>query len=464
MRIAVIDIGSNAIRAAVYDNNELGAAEIFNEKFKSDITSLLELENMDIRHGTYNIFNYFIHIFDQLNVAEISCVATEVLRNHKQSQKVIDEIYKRFSIKVQILSGDEEAKITAEGLISSIPDAKGVVADLGGGSLELAEVFEKKVHQVTSIPIGTKVLNRLVINDISYVLQNLEQSYKIKNYDNLYLIGGALRLLGRCFMDYNNNIIKNLHNLVIDPHEFLEFLDKLETLQKFQQFFKQYKINKHAITVVRGLIAYFNPINLIVSTFGLKEGVRFNLLSPEEQKKDIAFERCIQFAKSRINNLSIDDYKELFSSINLELSEEISKLLVLSLILCHYPIHIDRSYKAEWMINFILTTDIPFNQKQRASLIISVAHALSNKTHLVPKSIRRTLNKKEYIYAQIMGSFIKVAIMVDGPVLTKPSFTIIYNDKFLEIVTDITIPRNIFDKICIELKNIALSCRNIQNY
>ncbi len=462
MRIAVIDIGSNAIRAAVYDNNELGAAEIFNEKFKSDVISLLELETVEIRHGTYNIFNYFIHIFKQLKVSEISCVATEVLRNHKKSQELIDEIYKRYGIKVKILSGDEEAKVTAEGLISSIPDAEGIVADLGGGSLELAEVFNKKVHQVTSIPIGTKVLNRIPINDVNYVLQNLEQAYKIKNYDNLYLIGGALRLLGRCYMDYNNNVIKNLHNLVIDPNEFLEFLEKLETLQKFQQFFKQYKINKHAITVVRGLIEYFKPTNLIVSTFGLKEGVRFNLLSVEEQKKDIAFERCIQFAKPHINGLSVNSYKDLFACLELEPSEEVLKLLVLSLILCHYPMHIDRNYRAEWMINFILTTDIPFNQRQRASLIISVAHALSNKANLVPKSIRRTLSKKEYIYAQIIGSFIKIAIMVDGPMLSSPSFTMVYKDKFLEIVTDITIPRNIFDRICDELKNIALSTRSLQ--
>jgi len=463
MRIAVIDIGSNAIRAAIYDSNEIGSAEIFNEKFKSDLVMLLDQESLDTRHGTYNIFNYFDHVFKQLNVTRVDCVATEVLRNHKKAPEFIEQIYKRFGIKVRVLTGDEEARVTAEGLISSIPDAEGIAADLGGGSLELAEVFDKSIHQVKSLALGTKVLSKLQVEDSKYIFDNIEKEFTVENYDNLYLIGGALRLLGRCYMDYNHSVIKNLHNLVIDPKEFIAFLDELETLQKFQQFFKQYKINKYAITVMRGLIEYFKPKKLIVSTFGLKEGVRFNLLSKEEQKKDIVIERCRECAKIHIENLVIEKYVELFLSLELEDSSDLTNLFIITLILSQYTRHVDKNYRAEWIISFVLTTDIPFNQNQRASLIVSIAHALSNKSNIVPKTIRKILSKKENAYAQIIGALIKICMMVDGPMLSRPSFSIIYKGRFLEVVTENVMPRTIFDRVCEQLKSIGLSKRYLQD-
>ncbi len=462
MRIAVMDIGSNAIRAAIYDSNELGAAEIFNEKFKSDILSLLDMDSLDIRHGTYNIFGYFVKIFNQLNVAQISCVATEVLRNHKRAEEFLEVIHKRYNIKIKILSGDEEARITSEGLISSIPDAEGVAADLGGGSLELAEVYDKKVHNVKSLSIGTKVLSKLQIENSKYITECLTKEFQTQNCKNLYLIGGALRLLGRCYMDYNHSVIKNLHNLIIDPAEFTKFLDELETLQKFQQFFKQYKINRHAITVMRGLIEYFNPYRLVISTFGLKEGVRFGALSKEEQKKDIALERCLDFAKHNITGLSLELYQEVFKTLNIEITKDINNLLIIGLILSQYPRHVDRSYRAEWMIGFILTTDIPFNQHQRASLIISLAQALSNKTNLVPKAIKKILSKEQNAYANIIGAFLKIAMILDGPVLSKPSFSFEHKNKFIEVVTHTIFPKAVFDRICEQLKMIAISKRSFQ--
>ena len=461
MRVAVIDIGSNALRTAIYDSNELGAAEIFNEKFRSDVLSLLELESLDIRHGTYNIFSYFTKIFKQLNVSHISCVATEVLRNHKRAPEFIDQIYRRYNIKINVLSGDNEARITAEGLISSIPDAEGIAADLGGGSLELAEVHDKKVHNVKSLSLGTKVLSKMQIDSSKYIIESLEKVFPAQSCNNLYLIGGALRLLGRCYMDYNNNVIKNLHNLVIDPEEFLKFLNELETLKKFQQFFKQYKINKHAITVMRGLIEYFKPNKLVISTFGLKEGVRFGILSEAEKKKDIVFERCLDFVKPNVKELSLESYKTLFACLNLEINKNTNDLLIIALLLSQYPRHVDRSYRAEWMISFILTTDIPFNQHQRASLIISLAQALSSKTHLVPKSIKRILSKQEIALATVIGAFLRIAMILDGPILSAPNFGFEYKNRFIEVVSDNIFPKAIFDKVCEQLKAIGISKRNL---
>jgi exopolyphosphatase / guanosine-5'-triphosphate,3'-diphosphate pyrophosphatase len=463
MRVAVIDIGSNAIRAAIYDSNHLGSAEIFNEKFKSDLSLVLLNDDNDINHGVYKIFGYFQTIFNKLQVSKIECVATEVLRNHQNANYFIEQIKKRFDIEVRIITGDDEAKITAKGLISSIPDASGIVVDLGGGSLELAEVDDKVVSKVSSLPLGTKALTKMQIEDPVYISDKIKSEFGDKKCDNLYLIGGSLRLLGRCYMDYNKSIIKNLHNLVINPDEFSNFLEELQTLRKFQSFFKQYKINKNAITVMKALLNHFNPKALIISTFGLKEGVRFDLLSEEEKQKDIVLERCLDLSKIFFTNLHPEPYCKIFRSLDITKCETRQKLFNIALILSQYSRHVDRNYRAEWIISFILSTDIPFNQMQRASLIISISEALASRPNIVPKQTKKMLSRDEIIYAQIVGSFIKIAMLIDGPFLTKPSFSINIKNKFLELSVEEKLPKNIFEKTCEMLRKIS-SLKNHLEY
>jgi exopolyphosphatase/guanosine-5'-triphosphate,3'-diphosphate pyrophosphatase len=462
MRVAVIDIGSNAIRAAIYDDNTLGAAEIFNEKFRSDLVSLLDLQTLDVKHSTYNVFNYFLNIFSKLEVSNITCVATEVLRNHNRANEFIEEISKRFGIKIRILSGEEEAKLTAEGLISGIPDADGIAADLGGGSLELAEVNRRIVDDVVSIPVGTKVLGNLESVSEEYITKILKEKFEAKEYENLYLIGGALRLLGRCYMDYSRSPVKTLHNLIVKPDEFLDFLNKLESLQKFQRFFKQYKINKNAIFVASSLIKYFSTKNLIISTFGLKEGVRFNSLPEDEKTKDICLERLIEYCKNSSINLNMSSYVDLFTRTGFELEKQQINLIKMALILSQFTRNIDRNYKGEWLVNFILSTDIPFNQFQRGSLAKILSHATQTKI-LNQRITRGILSKKEIAFANSVGAFIKISLLIDGPVLTNPSFNIVLNDRFLDISTEKALPKGIFDKVCEQLKVIGISRRIFKN-
>lgn len=459
MRVAVIDIGSNAIRASIYDSNRLGSAEIFNEKFKSDLSLILDKEDdepiTDVNHSVFKIFSYFKSIFDKLSVTKINCVATEVLRNHKNAQVFIDEIYKRFNIKVKILSGDEEAILTAEGLMSSIPNANGVVADLGGGSLELAEIRDKKILHVASLPLGTKVIAKMQDEDIDEISNILDEHFKFKSCDNLYLIGGSLRLLGRCYMEYTRSVIKNLHNLVISNEDFKKFLKDLESVRKFQNFYKQFKINKQSITIARALLEYFEPKNFVISTFGLKEGVRFGVLSEDEKQKDIVLERCYDLSNIFYTNICIKSYTELFENIGIDYDDSQIKLFKFALILSQYSRHIDRNYKAEWIISFILTTDIPFDQIQRASLIVAIAEIFSTKLNPQIRQVKKALSKSEICYAQIIGYFIRISMSIDGPYLTKPTFKIKFKKNYFEIDTENKLPKNIFEKSCEMLKKIS---------
>jgi exopolyphosphatase/guanosine-5'-triphosphate,3'-diphosphate pyrophosphatase len=96
MRCAIMDIGYNAIRAVVYEDNTLGAPEIFNNKFKNDILSLLSHESFDVKHQSYLSIQYLLHVFKRLEVTDINCVATAVLRDHPRANDFISFIKNKY--------------------------------------------------------------------------------------------------------------------------------------------------------------------------------------------------------------------------------------------------------------------------------------------------------------------------------------------------------------------------------
>jgi len=454
MRTAIIDIGSNAIRTAVYNDDTLGAAEIYNEKFKVDISSLLEQSEFNSEHDIYDIFYHFLHIFRTLKVESLTCVATEALRKHSRTPEFLLTIHQKFAINIQVLSGEEEAKLTALGLLWGIPESQGIAADLGGGSLELAEVSGHQIHQVKSLPLGTKTLSQRQMAGNDLIKQEIKQQFKIKQYNNLYLIGGAFRLIGRCYLEHNSSLMKNLHYLTIDAAEFTTFLDQISSLPKFQDFFKQDGRNKYAIEVVKALIQLFKAQQLTLSSFGLKEGLRLNLLSPEEQKKDLILERCLSVAGSFCDTLDLHSYNELYSSLTAENNTLSEKLFSAALILCQSTRHIDSQHKADSLTNFVLSTDIPFSHLQRANLTVAIVYALSEKVKNIPRSIKRMLTQEEFSHTRIAGAFIKICLLIDGPILSKPTFSLVKKGRHLEIASKHTLPKKILEQINNQLKLI----------
>ncbi|NDB82694.1 MAG: Ppx/GppA family phosphatase [Alphaproteobacteria bacterium] len=457
MRVAIIDIGSNAIRAAIYSDNTLGAFEIFNEKFRSDISFLLDQECITTRHSTYNKFAYFLNIFKKMNVSIVACVATEILRVNPKAQDFAKEIKDRFGIEVHIVTGEEEARLTATGLISTSTNLTGIVVDLGGGSLELAEIANGQILKARSIPLGARSMDTEQ-QTFDYIGSYLKNECGFKERKNLYLIGGALRLLGRYYMDYSNTIIKNLHNLVIPTEKFNNFLTELLDSNKLNRFIKQNKVNSNGVVIVRSLINFLKPKNLIISTYGLKEGVRFTLLPGSEKIRDIIIDKCVNIAGDHIQQLDIESYIKLFNSIIQNINEEEMRLLRAAIILSQTTVHIEQSHKPDWLVNFLLTVDIPFNQVQRATLIVALGGVFASKSNLPPnKSVWKLLDKSQTSFAQMIGAFIKIAITLDGPMLSSPCFSISEKNHFLEIEVKDIIPKNIFDKIYEHLKILGIA-------
>lgn len=457
-RSAIIDIGYNAIRAVVYESDTLGAPEIFNDKLKNDILGLLGLEDIDAKHQTYLYFQYLVHIFKQLSVTSIKCVATAVLRGHPKAEDFKQIIKQKYQIEIEIISGEKEAYLAAAGLILGVSDADGIAADLGGGSLELASISNKKVGQIKSLSLGTKVINKHHLNNLSTITEIIKQEFGDTKYKNLYLIGGALRFIGRFYIEFIDYPLKTLHNLEISKEDFEIYLEKLERICKTQCLNKKKKIDFNGVMVAQAMLEVFSPEKVVISNYGLKEGVRLVSLPFEEQTKDIIDERIKALIKFNENVCKFDKYREAISPLLINPDLITIKTIDFSIMLTQFNRNIDKTLNANFAVEFILASDIPFSHRQRVMLASTLAFVYYSKTDLyINRLSKKILTKQDYYNAQIIGNFIRIAREIDGPEFSVPSFALELKGKYIEINTNEMLPRQVFDKVCDHLKDIGLA-------
>lgn len=464
MRIGVIDIGYNAIRAAAYEDNRISSREIFNNKFKNDVFSLLANEDLDIKHQTYLSIEYILNIFRNLNVEKIKCVATAVLRNHDRAEEFLAYIKDNYNLDIEIISGEREAHLTAVGMISGIPQADGIAADLGGGSLELAEIHVSRVRsevgRAISLELGTKVIAEKNLGNLDTLIDLIEEEYGNQQYKNLYFIGGALRFICRFYIDIYKYPLRTLHNLSIPQEECLEFLDEIINSKIFKNKIRRKEVNQNAILVAKAMIEVFDPENIIISTYGLKEGVKYEMLSEEQKQRDIILLKLANTFNYSVDQSIVENYIDILKPLVTEDVAEYSKLLQYSLIILSSKFCYDQTVYPGALVENILTSEIQFTHQERIKLALIIIYSTNFKVDAQTLRISKyLLSKKDNIQCQIIGYFIKICTEIDGPEFNKPSFNISQKGHYLEVETESMLPRPIFEKVCEKLKSIAFALR-----
>lgn len=155
-RTAIIDIGSNSIRLVVYEGPARLPAILFNEKVMAGLGKGLA-ETGAIHAGglaaARAALGRFALLAREMQVSELRTVATAAVRDASNGGELM-AIAEGFGLEVELLSGVEEATAAGLGVLSGIPEADGVVGDLGGGSLELVRVVAGTVTDRVSFPLG----------------------------------------------------------------------------------------------------------------------------------------------------------------------------------------------------------------------------------------------------------------------------------------------------------------------
>lgn len=171
MNIAAIDVGSNAIRMAVARPGSGGSLEILEAtrlpvRLGADaFTSGLLGESL--MQAAVDAFLRFRAIANQFEVEQLRAVATSALREAENGELLIDRIAHQTGIQVEIISGEEEARLIHLA-VSKALDLSGkctVLIDIGGGSVEVTIARGDEIISSESYPMGTvRLLQRLGSN------------------------------------------------------------------------------------------------------------------------------------------------------------------------------------------------------------------------------------------------------------------------------------------------------------
>lgn len=300
----IIDIGSNSVRLVVYAGAERMPAPVFNEKVMAGLgTGVAETGRLSEERAERALQSLarFRLLLDHMKVKQARVVATAAVRDAQNGGEFVHSV-DRLGFNTQILSGEEEARLAGEGVLSAIPGADGIVADLGGGSVELVEVREGRTIGGVSLPLGVLRI-RAGSGGQREVERALDEA--IEQHDFLaggkgrafYMVGGSWRALARIDMLATGYPLPIIHQYRMAPKRAKQ-LQRLAAERdpewKTEIAAARLASAPVAAMLLASLVDRLEPASLVVSTSGIREGLLFSALSPEVRREDPLIEevRC----------------------------------------------------------------------------------------------------------------------------------------------------------------------------
>ena len=191
MNYAIVDIGSNAIKYKIFNQN-LELVEYYRHPLRlgRDVFSKGYLEEKTIQDLLTLLLKYK-EIFKKNNIENVHYIATSALRDTKNSQDITD-LLKDNDIDLKIISGDVEASLLSEFNETKINSA---VIDIGGGSLEICINSNNDIH-AKSFQLGAVRLLNLNNKDKTFAINELRGWLRqFNSIKHIYGLGGNLRAL-----------------------------------------------------------------------------------------------------------------------------------------------------------------------------------------------------------------------------------------------------------------------------
>lgn len=313
--LAIVDIGSNSVRLVIYDSITRAPAVLHNEKaicaIGRNMVSNGRLNEEGIRSALAALARYRM-LADAHRADVREAVATAAARDSPNGNDFVSRAEAAWGSPIRILSGEEEARIAAEGVIAGIPKADGLAADLGGGSLDMVPVREAQTGAPLTFPFGPLRLMDLAKGDRDkareIVDRGLEKSGRLAQVSGrtLYAVGGAWRSFARVDMEETRYPLHVLHQYEIPRGRALKLarvmaqmsrksLDRMGVISR-----RRAEALPYGAIVLERLLLSANLDRVVISAYGLREGLLHVQLSPEERAKD----PLIEFAASANRRLS----------------------------------------------------------------------------------------------------------------------------------------------------------------
>ena len=288
----VIDIGSNTVRLSVFRVEDGAAQNLFNEKQTLGLAGYrkngrLTEEGILALIETLGHFNFILNQLGDIN--HTHAIATASIRNVNNSEEVLRRVKEALGIDIEILSGEEEARLAfigAAGTVQGHPD--GVLTDIGGGSTELVLFQNHEVVDSASLDIGSLSVFRdyvdglFLTNDerkamderLKFLLN--AQAMAGNRYPILCAVGGSARATLKMYNTLFDEDHDNDEMRTDDLKTLMKHLLDIEDKEKMEIILKVKADRIHTLlpglSILYRIAKYFHVEKIAVAQTGIREG------------------------------------------------------------------------------------------------------------------------------------------------------------------------------------------------
>jgi len=298
---AIVDIGSNSVRLVVYE--ELGRAPLprFNEKSLCRLGDGLAQTGAIAADGfrrTIEATRRFRAIADAMGVKRIDVTATEAIRRATNGRALADAIREASGFSVRILSGAEEARYATLGVISGFFRPVGLVGDMGGGSLEVAEALDDRVgDNWVSLPLGALPVEAMLAEGAASAKQKIDGMLKealplAAAKSSFYAVGGGWRALAKAHMVAVAAPVQVVHGYTLATSAARDFAKRILRLSPAKLAAmagvseRRVRTFPAAAMMLDRVLKQLQPERVVFSALGLREGYIYSQLTAAERYLD----------------------------------------------------------------------------------------------------------------------------------------------------------------------------------
>jgi exopolyphosphatase/guanosine-5'-triphosphate,3'-diphosphate pyrophosphatase len=434
--IAVFDIGSNSVRLVAYEGLTRAPTPIFNEKVLAGLgrevqtTGLLAPDAVEKALGALMRFRA---LCTTMGVQRMWAIATAACRDARNGRAFIAEAQRICGTRIDVLSGRREAELSALGVVSGIYKPDGIVGDLGGGSLELAEVHGHRIRPGVTLPFGGLALQDISARSLKNAARIVERALadvrllKEGRGRNFYAVGGTWRALSRLHMWQTGYPLHVMHGYVISAKEASEFSRLVQrvdpnTMSQIEIVAEARRpLLAYAAVVLEHIVRIGRPKQVVMSALGVREGLLYSLLGEKEKKRDAlladAQELNVLRSRSPRHGDELAEWADRFmASTGIDETPEEKRLRHAACLLGDIGWRAHPDYRGEQSLNVIAhAAFVGVDHPGRAFLALAVyfRHVGLNDDELSPH-VRELATTRMIDRARILGAAMRVAYLVSA--------------------------------------------------
>lgn len=311
-RVGVVDVGSNSVRLVVFDGAARSPAYFYNEKIMCALgAGMAETGHLspEGRKRALSAMRRFKKLADRMGLTELSVVATAAVRDASDGRDFCDEVMRETGLRIWVIDGEEEARLSAQGVLLGWPGAYGLVCDIGGSSMELAEISGGRVGRRVTSQLGPLKLRDMKGGakarkaHITDVMAQLQERMG-KQRDRLFLVGGSWRAIARIDMVRRGYPLQVLHEYRMTARsvsatiKYIKQTDPEELRAVSGVSSNRMALVPYAAEVLSRLVKTFKPKDIAISSYGIREGMLYEQMPQRLRDRDPLIEAC-RFAEAK---------------------------------------------------------------------------------------------------------------------------------------------------------------------